>query len=77
MQDLTNEFAKTDAFAWLQANAHQFGFILRYPETKVDVTGYSYESWHFRFVGREAASDIYFGNLCLEEYLAERTITEE
>ena len=71
MRDLTNEFEGTDAFAWLQANAHQFGFILRYPKDKVDVTGYSYESWHFRFVGREAASDVYFGNLCLEEYLGE------
>lgn len=72
---LNNSFEETDAFAWLQANAHQFGFILRYPKDKVDVTGYSYESWHFRFVGREAASDIYFGKLCLEEYLSGATQT--
>ncbi len=69
MQELTNEFENTEAFRWLRANAHQFGFILRYPKDKVNVTGYSYESWHFRFVGREAASDIFFGELCMEEYL--------
>ena len=50
-------------------NAHKFGFILRYPENKVDVTGYSYESWHYRFVGIDAATDIYNGGITLEEYL--------
>ncbi len=74
--ELNNEFENTDAFTWLRTNAHQFGFILRYPKDKVDVTGYSYESWHFRFVGREAASDIFFGDLCLEEYLTLNPTTE-
>lgn len=76
MRELTNEFENTEAFAWLRDNAHQFGFILRYPKDKVDVTQYSYESWHFRFVGREAASDIFFGDLCLEEYLAGKEVNE-
>lgn len=62
-------FAETDAFKWLKNNAHKFGFILRYPEDKVDITGYSYESWHYRFVGIDAATDIYNNDLTLEEYL--------
>ena len=68
--ELNNSFAGTEAFAWLMENAHKFGFILRYPSDKEDVTQYSYESWHFRFVGRYAASEIHSQNLCLEEYLA-------
>lgn len=68
--NLNNTFAETDAFAWLIQNAYRFGFILRYPEDKVDITGYSYESWHFRFVGRDAATEIFYADQCLEEYLS-------
>ena len=53
-------------------NAHRFGFILRYPQSKTDVTGYAYESWHYRYVGRDAALEIYSRGLTLEEYRAER-----
>ena len=63
-------FAETSAFEWLKDNAHKFGFILRYPEDKTDTTGYSYESWHYRFVGIYAATKIYAAGICLEEYLA-------
>ena len=71
MTALTNEqFEPTAAFKWLQKNACQFGFILRYPEDKVSVTGYSYESWHYRFVGKEAAIAITEQGITLEEYLA-------
>ena len=59
----------TEAFAWLMENAYRFGFILRYPENKTDITGYKYEAWHYRFVGREAAIEMHENNLCLEEYL--------
>ena len=69
MSGLTTAFENTEAFAWLKDNAYKFGFVLRYPEGKEDVTGYTYEPWHYRFVGREAATDLYFGNLTLEEYL--------
>ena len=62
-------FAETLEYKWLKANAHKFGFILRYPEDKVDITGYAYESWHYRFVGIDAATEIYFSGLTLEEYL--------
>lgn len=64
-------FAETQAFQWLKDNAHKFGFILRYPEDKVEITGYSYESWHYRFVGIDAAADIYNNGLTLEEYLGQ------
>ncbi len=53
---------------WLHNNAHRFGFILRYPYLKEDVTGYNYEAWHFRYVGN-LASYIFYNNLTLEEYL--------
>ena len=68
--ELVEEFENTAAFAWLSANAHKYGFILRYPKDKVDTTGYQYEPWHYRFVGVEAAAAIYEDGLCLEEYLA-------
>ena len=63
-------FEDTPAFAWLSENAYKYGFILRYPEDKVDVTGYQYEAWHYRFVGVTAAVEIQKNGLCLEEYLA-------
>lgn len=62
-------FAETEAYKWLKENAHKFGFILRYPEGKESVTGYSYESWHYRFVGVDAASKIYNSGKTLEEWL--------
>ena len=68
-EPLTVAFELTQAFAWLSQNAYKFGFILRYPNGDEDVTGYTYEPWHYRFVGREAATDIHFGNLNFEEYL--------
>lgn len=71
--DVTNEsrcFDKTSLEAqWIANNAYKFGFILRYPEGKEDITGYNYEPWHIRYVGKEAAKDIYSRNITLEEYL--------
>ncbi len=64
------EYEDTKAFKYMKDNAHKFGFILRYPEGKEHITGYSYEPWHWRFVGREAATFIYENNLTLEEYMA-------
>ena len=66
---LDQAFENTEAFAWLSQNAYRFGFILRYPENKTDVTGYSYEPWHFRFVGREAATEMLLRSMTLEEFL--------
>ncbi len=67
--ELDESFENTEAFRWLSENAHKYGFILRYPADKVDSTGYQYEPWHYRFVGRTAAEEIHASELCLEEYL--------
>lgn len=71
--DVTNEarcFDKTSPEAkWLANNVYRFGFILRYPEGKEDITGYNYEPWHIRYVGKEAAKEIYNKGITLEEYL--------
>ena len=63
------DFGSTPGGIWLAENAHRFGFILRYPKDKTDITGVKYEPWHFRYVGRRAAVKMYEGNLCLEEFL--------
>ena len=55
---------------WLAENSYKFGFILRYPEDKVDITGYTYEAWHFRYVGEEIATYIYEHDITFEEYYA-------
>ena len=55
----TTDFGKTAAGQWLYENAHNYGFILRYPEGKEDITGYTYEPWHYRYVGVETATAIY------------------
>lgn len=68
---LTESFAVTPEGKWLAENAHRFGFILRYPKGKEDITGYSYEPWHFRYVGEEYAKIIYENNWTLEEFFQE------
>ena len=72
MTDLDETFATYPVYRWLQENAHKFGFILRYPQDKEQVTGYSYEPWHYRFVGQTAAAEIFLSGQCLEEYLEGR-----
>ena len=66
---VTNEFEETKAFEWLQKNAHNYGFILRYPKDKQDITGITYESWHWRYVGKEHAKVMKEKGYCLEEYI--------
>lgn len=56
---------------WLMANSYKYGFILRYPADKSEITGISYEPWHYRYVGKEAAKAMMAQNICLEEYLGE------
>lgn len=65
-------FGDTEAGKWVADNAHRFGFILRYPEGKEQLTGYMHESWHFRYVGKEAAKEIYDADITLEEYLEQQ-----
>lgn len=63
-------FANSDAYKWLKENCWKFGFILRYPEDKTEITGISFEPWHYRYVGRYHAQRMYQSNMCLEEYVA-------
>ena len=67
--DLIVEFGETDEGKWLKDNAHKYGFIIRYPEGKEDITKYQYEPWHLRYVGEQAATEIYEKEMTLEEYL--------
>lgn len=64
-----HSFAKTKAFKWLQENAEDYGFIMRYAEEKQEKTGVIYESWHWRFVGINVAHEINDLGMCLEEYV--------
>lgn len=57
-----------DVYEWLAENAYKYGFVLRYPPGKQKITGTSYEPWHYRYVGEEAAKEIYEREICLEEY---------
>ena len=61
--------ATYDLYFWLQENSYKYGFIFRYPGTKTDITGTAEEVWHYRYVGVEAATEMYEQGLCLEEYL--------
>lgn len=58
-------------YIWIKNNAHKYGFIIRYPKDKVDVTGYNYEPWHLRYVG-DIATYMYDNNITLEEYVLEK-----
>ena len=66
-------FEDSIEFEWMRDNAHKYGFILRYPKDKVDITGYKYEPWHYRYVGIKAATEIYNNDLTLEEYIKKQT----
>ena len=68
MEDTSDKNA-SDVWQWLRENSYKYGFILRYPEDKTDITGIGYEPWHYRYVGKEIAEDIYRQGICLEEYL--------
>ena len=64
-----SKFADTPMYAWLQEHAADYGFIMRYSGDKQDITGVIHESWHYRFVGINAAKEINRLGMCLEEYL--------
>ena len=63
-------FENSEAFKWLQDNSYKYGFILRYPKDKEGITGYSYEAWHYRFLGKELAKKVYESGLTFDEYYA-------
>ncbi len=66
---LSTKFDKTKEFKWLQQHAHEYGFILRYPKDKTHITNITYEPWHYRYVGVDAALEIKNSGMVLEEYL--------
>lgn len=66
---LDDTFGNTDEGKWVSENAHRFGFIVRYPKGKEDITGYFYEPWHIRYLGVELATKVYESGLTLEEYM--------
>ena len=68
-QQLDTEQENTPVQQWLMKNSWKYGFVLRYPTDKSDITGIIYEPWHYRYVGKEAAAEMYENKLCLEEYL--------
>lgn len=66
---LKKDYINTPEGKWLSENAHEFGFIIRFPKGKEDITGYMYEPWHIRYVGNTAAKEIYEKGITLEEFL--------
>lgn len=66
---LTEEFGESPEGIWVAQHCHEFGFIIRYPKGKTDITGYIYEPWHLRYVGQEAAAEITALDVTFEEYI--------
>lgn len=69
LNSIDNSFADTKEGKWILRNCYKYGFIIRYPADKEDVTGYMWEPWHIRYLGKETAQAVYDSGLCLEEYL--------
>lgn len=66
---VNDNFKDTKAFKWLSENAKDYGFVMRYPEEKAEITGIEYEPWHWRYVGKEHAYKMEELDMCLEEYI--------
>jgi len=64
------DFENTEAFTWLENNAHKYGFILRFKKDAQDITGYAYESWHYRYLGKDVATRVHEENITYDEYYA-------
>lgn len=69
-QVLNHAFYNTPAGRWMAQNSWKYGFVVRFPEDKQDITGITYEPWHLRFVGKEHAQQMHQSGECLEEYVA-------
>ncbi len=69
--DLVEEFGETEEGLWLKDNAHLYGFIIRYPQDKVDITQYNFEPWHLRYVGTVLATELYSNGMTLDEFYVE------
>ena len=64
------DFDKSKEYAWLLKNSYKYGFILRYPKDKENITGYDYEPWHFRYLGKDLATKVFKSGLTYDEYYA-------
>ena len=64
------KFHESKSYEWLINNSYKFGFILRYPKDKQNITGYNYESWHYRYLGKDLAKKVYDSGLTFDEYYA-------
>ena len=69
INQISYSFGETPAGKWVAEHAAEYGFIIRYPQEKQEITGYVYEPWHLRYLGTETAMAVYQSGLCLEEYL--------
>ena len=67
---VASTFKNSKAYEWLINNAHKYGFILRYPDGKKKITGFNYESWHYRYLGEELATKVYNEGITYDEYYA-------
>ncbi len=74
--DIANKYdfisKKDKEYTWLVNNSYKYGYILRYPEKKDNITGYMYEEWHYRYVGKDVAKEVYESNLTYDEYIARK-----
>ena len=68
-QRTTEDQAHTPTQQWLLEHSWEYGFVLRYPDDKIDITGIKYEPWHYRYVGKKNAKEMYENNQCLEEFI--------
>ena len=71
------DFEKSNSYNWIINNSYKYGFILRYPKGKEDITGYTYESWHYRYVGKQIAKYIFDNNITFDEYYVKFIETKE
>lgn len=72
-----DNFQDSKEYKWLVENAHKYGFIIRYPKDKENITGRKFEPWHIRFVEPTVADEMHRNNLCLEEYLGLAKVSKE
>ncbi len=77
LNQVNDTFASTPESAWVNAHAHEYGFIIRYPKEKENITGYKYEPWHLRYLGVDLATSVHNSGLCLEEYLGITSVYQD
>lgn len=77
LNTISESFAYTPEGEWVKNNCHKYGFIIRYPEGKEDITGYMYEPWHIRYIGTDKATEVYESGVTLEEFLGIDSVYSE